>query len=90
MLKLVAVGLVSFWSASGWPPLPAATAGPTARAAQGARNRPRRRRRARARGDLTKAYDLLRRLRADDSTVGRSEERIRDWTERATSLTATA
>ncbi len=35
-------------------------------------------------GDLTKAYELLRRLRADDGTVGRSEERIHEWTERAT------
>jgi hypothetical protein len=36
------------------------------------------------RGDLTKAYDLLRRLRSDETTAGRPEERIRDWTERAT------
>jgi hypothetical protein len=36
------------------------------------------------RGDLTRAYNLLRRLRADDSSAGRPEERIRDWTERAT------
>jgi hypothetical protein len=36
------------------------------------------------RGDLTKAYDLLRRLRADETSVGRPEERIRDWTGRAT------
>ncbi len=35
------------------------------------------------RGDLTKAYDLLRRLRAADGAAGRSEERIRDWTDRA-------
>lgn len=36
------------------------------------------------RGDLRKAYDLLRRLRATDGSGGRPEERIRDWTERAT------
>ncbi len=35
-------------------------------------------------GDLTKAYNLLRSLRASDSSVGRPEERIREWTERAT------
>ncbi len=35
------------------------------------------------RGDLTKAYNLLRRLRAQDNAAGRPEERIRDWTERA-------
>ncbi|MDR3623134.1 MAG: hypothetical protein P4L85_27525 [Paludisphaera borealis] len=34
-------------------------------------------------GDLTKAYDLLRRLRADATSNGRPEERIRDWTERS-------
>lgn len=34
-------------------------------------------------GDLTKAYDLLRRLRADETSNVRPEERIRDWTERA-------
>lgn len=34
-------------------------------------------------GDLTKAYDLLRRLRADATSNDRPEERIRDWTERA-------
>jgi hypothetical protein len=36
------------------------------------------------RGDLTKAYDLLRRLRTQDTAAGRPEETIRDWTERAT------
>jgi len=35
--------------------------------------------------ELRKAYDLLRRLRADN-TAGRSEERIRDWTDRAAGL----
>lgn len=34
-------------------------------------------------GDLRKAYDLLWRLRAGESSAGRSEERIVDWTERA-------
>ena len=35
------------------------------------------------RGDLRRAYDLLHRLRADDGSTGRPDERIRDWTERA-------
>src|ERR1700684_2285561 len=35
-------------------------------------------------GDLRKAYDLLRRLRADESALGRPDERLRDWTDRAT------
>jgi hypothetical protein len=37
-------------------------------------------------GDLRKAYDLLRRIRADNRPIGRPEERLRDWTERATRL----
>jgi hypothetical protein len=35
-------------------------------------------------GDLRKTYDLLRRLRADGRGAGRPEERLKDWTERAT------
>ncbi len=35
-------------------------------------------------GDLRKAYDLLRRIRADDNSAGRPEERLREWTDRAT------
>jgi hypothetical protein len=37
-------------------------------------------------GDLKKAYDLLRRLRSDGRATGRPEERLLDWTERATRL----
>jgi hypothetical protein len=37
-------------------------------------------------GDLHRAYNLLRRLRADGQTAGRPEARIRDWTERATTF----
>jgi hypothetical protein len=36
--------------------------------------------------ELTKAYDLLRRLRADENSGGRPEERLRDWTDRAAGL----
>ena len=36
------------------------------------------------RGDLRRAYDLLRRLRASEGSAGRPEVRIRDWTESAT------
>jgi hypothetical protein len=35
-------------------------------------------------GELRKPYELLRKLRADARNVGRPEERLRDWTERAT------
>jgi len=37
-------------------------------------------------GDLQRAYHLLRRLRADGQTAGRSDARIREWTDRATSF----
>jgi hypothetical protein len=37
-------------------------------------------------GELRKAYDLLRRLRADDGAGGRPEERLREWTDRAAGL----
>ncbi len=37
-------------------------------------------------GELKKTYDLLRRLRADGRTTGRPEERLKDWTDRATQL----
>jgi hypothetical protein len=37
-------------------------------------------------GDLRKAYDLLRRVKAADGAGGRPEERLRDWTERAAKL----
>jgi hypothetical protein len=37
-------------------------------------------------GELRKAYDLLRRLRAEDGAVGRPDERLRDWTDRAAAL----
>jgi hypothetical protein len=37
-------------------------------------------------GDMKKAYDLLRRLRTDNRNAGRPEERLKDWTERATKL----
>ena len=35
-------------------------------------------------GEMKKAYDLLRRLRSDNRDAGRPEERLKDWTERAT------
>jgi len=37
-------------------------------------------------GDLRKAYDLLRRIKSDDLPPGRSDERLRDWTDRAAKL----
>jgi hypothetical protein len=37
-------------------------------------------------GELKKAYDLLRRIKTDDRSTGRPEERFRDWTDRAAKL----
>jgi hypothetical protein len=37
-------------------------------------------------GELRKAYDLLRRLRADEAIAGRPEERLRAWTDSAARL----
>jgi hypothetical protein len=37
-------------------------------------------------GELRRAYDLLRHLRAQDSPAGKTEERLRDLTDRATRL----
>lgn len=37
-------------------------------------------------GDLRRAYELLRRLRADGRPSGRPEERLKEWTERASKL----
>ena len=37
-------------------------------------------------GELRKAYDLLRRLRAADGPAGKPQERLKDWTERASRL----
>ncbi|WP_435007831.1 hypothetical protein P12x_005096 [Tundrisphaera lichenicola] len=37
-------------------------------------------------GELKKTYDILRRVRSDNRSAGRPEERLRDWTERATQL----
>ena len=37
-------------------------------------------------GDLRKAYTLLRRLRASDGMAGRTDERLREWTDQAVKL----
>ena len=37
-------------------------------------------------GDLHRAYDLLRKIKAEDGVGGRADERLRGWTDRAASL----
>jgi hypothetical protein len=83
MIKLFAtVGtvLVSLALAAAQPPPP--DGGPLAKAK--AKGKEGKKKAGREPGqELSKAYDLLRRLRADDSTSGRPDERLRDWTDRA-------
>jgi hypothetical protein len=86
MLKLVAVAssvLVSLGLAAFIPAQPPGPDGPPPPKAKG-KDEAKKKGEPGPKGDLTKAYDLLRRLRADGTSASRPEERIRDWTERAT------
>ncbi len=79
---LVSLGLAAFLPAQ--PPGPDGPEPPKAKAKAKGKEAAKKKGEPGPAGDLTKAYDLLRRLRASDSSVGRPEERIREWTERAT------
>lgn len=70
---LLGVGLLGLLQ----PPPPPPGEGPPPKAKKG---------KAGPEGDLHKAYNLLRRLKSDESHSGRPEERLRDWTERAANL----
>jgi hypothetical protein len=86
MLKLAAAAssvLISLGLAAFYPPQPERSDGPPAPKTKGKGEAKKKKGEAGAQGDLRRAYDLLRRLRADDGSAGRPEERIRDWTERA-------
>lgn len=81
MLKLIAIGLTSVLGLGltglFQDPPPPPGGGPPPPKANGKKGAP---------GDeLRKTYDLLRRIRSDTGT-GRTEERISDWTDRATNL----
>jgi hypothetical protein len=89
MIKLVATVssvLVSLWLAA-WmpaqPPPPDGPPPPKAKIKAKGKGEPKKKGEREPGGELSKAYDLLRRLRADDSSGGRPEERLRDWTDRA-------
>jgi hypothetical protein len=85
MIKLAAAAssvLVSLGLAAFAPPQPAGRDDPPPKAK--GKGEAKKKGEEGPRGDLRKAYDLLRRLRAADGSAGRPEERIRDWTERAT------
>ena len=81
MLKLIAMGLTSVLGLGlaglFQEPPPPPGGGPPPPKAKGKKGAP---------GDeLRKTYDLLRRVRSDTGS-GRTEERIKDWTDRATDL----
>jgi hypothetical protein len=81
MLKLIAMGLTSVLGLglAGLlqEPLPRPGGGPPPPKAKAKKGAPK--------DELRKTYDLLRRVRSDASS-GRTEERIKDWTDRATDL----
>ena len=79
MLKLAATAcsmLVSLGLAALAPPGPPPQDGPPPHKEKGEPK-------GKSEGDLRRAYHLLRRLRIDDSSSARPEERLRDWTEQA-------
>lgn len=80
MLKILTLGASSLLGIALLGVLPPATPGAPDRPEP----KPKKKGPGGAAGDLRKAYDLLRRLRADSRSLGRPEERLRDWTERAT------
>ena len=92
MIKLVAIVssvLVSLGLAAGMPAQPPPPDGgpqPKAKVKAKGKGEPKKKGERGPGGELSKAYDLLRRLRADDNSGARPEERLRDWTDRAAAL----
>jgi hypothetical protein len=88
MIKLIAtilsvlVGLGLAASFSGAQP-PTFGDGPAPKAKIKEKGDPKKKGKREPGADLSKAYDLLRRLRADDGATGRPDERLREWTDRA-------
>ena len=85
MLKLAAAAasvMVSLGLAAFFEPEPPQRDGPPPPKAKG-KGETKKKGEPGAKGDLRRAYDLLRRLRAADKSAGHLDERIRDWTERA-------
>ena len=77
---LVSLGLASFYP----PPPPDRDGPPPPKARKGkGRDEAKKKGEPGPQGDLRRAYDLLRHLRAADSSANRPEEGIRDWTDRA-------
>jgi hypothetical protein len=82
---LVSLGLTAFLPAQ--PPEPDGPPPPKAKAKEKAKHKEKgeakKKGEAGPKGDLRRAYDLLRRLRVGEGSLGRPEERVSDWTERA-------
>ncbi|MEO6811901.1 MAG: hypothetical protein ABI353_22560 [Isosphaeraceae bacterium] len=78
MSGLLSLGLVGFLQG---PPPPDGPPPPPKEKAKG--KDPAKKKAQGPAGDLRRAYDLLRKLRSDNESAGRSDERLRDWTERA-------
>ncbi len=81
---LVSLGLAAWMPAQ--PPPPDGPPPPKAKIKAKGKGEPKKKGEREPGGELSKAYDLLRRLRADDSSGARPEERLRDWTDRAAGL----
>ncbi len=75
----IALGLAALGPAGPQGPPGGPGAGPRARG----KGAPKKKAEREPGGDLRKAYDLLRRLRADEAAAARPDARIRDWTRRA-------
>jgi hypothetical protein len=92
MTKLVAIVssvLVSLGLAAGMPgqpPPPDDGPPPKAKVKAKGKGEPKKKGERGPGGELSKAYDLLRRLRADDNSGARPEERLREWTDKAAGL----
>ncbi len=81
---LISLGLAAAMPAQ--PPPPDGGAPPKAKIKAKGKGDPKKKGEREPGGELSKAYDLLRRLRADESSGGRPEERLREWTNRAAGL----
>ena len=89
LLKLASLGtsvLVSLGLAGFLAPQPPPPDGPPPPKKAREKGAPKKKGEREPGGELKKAYDLLRRLRAEEGTAGRPEERLRDWTDRAAGL----
>ncbi len=81
---VVSLGLAAWIPAQ--PPPPDGAAPPKAKVKAKGKGEPKKKGAREPGAELSKAYDLLRRLRADDNSGGQPEERLREWTVKAAGL----